>query len=108
MRPNLDIHFPSPGDILEDEGKRETSMGINWRISAGALCLCLSLSVRAQLYQGTVKEALYGSGVDSVSVTVKRTGARVFTDSAGRYSLLSTALARSGRGAPELLWLAGS
>ncbi|HKP95718.1 MAG TPA: ThuA domain-containing protein [Fibrobacteria bacterium] len=83
-------------------------MGQSRRVLLEALCLCLYLSARAQVYQGSAKEARYGSGVDSVSVTLKRTGARTFTDSAGRFSILPTALARPGSGASELLWLAGS
>jgi hypothetical protein len=62
----------------------------------------------AAMYQGTVKESRFGMGVDSVQVTLKSTSEAVYTDSAGRFSFLTTGNRASARSNPELLWFSRS
>lgn len=56
------------------------------------------------LYQGTVRESRFGMGVDSVKVTLKGASERVFTDSSGHFSFLTTAARSPSRAGAEALW----
>lgn len=69
--------------------------------------LLLSGTAHAALFQGAVKEARYGLGVDSVKIHLAGSGAAVYSDAAGRFSFSTVAIAAQGP-RPEVLWLARS
>lgn len=70
-----------------------------------SVLLFLAAPARAALFQGTVKEARYGVGVDSVKVRLAGSDAAVYSDSAGRFSYSTAAISPRGP-RPEVLWLA--
>lgn len=76
---------------------------------AMALALATASSpATAALYQGSARESRFGAGVDSVKVTLKSNSQVTYTDSAGRFSLLSTGLRMPASANPELLWFSRS
>ncbi|MEO7425521.1 MAG: ThuA domain-containing protein [Fibrobacteria bacterium] len=62
----------------------------------------------AAMYQGMVKESRFGMGVDSVKVTLKSGSTVAYTDSTGRFSLLTAAIHPRETSNPEVLWFGRS
>ncbi len=75
-------------------------------VLAGSL---LASPARPALFQGRITEVRYGMGIDSVKIHLAGSGAAVYSDTAGRFSVSTEPSAIAADAArPEVLWLAQS